>query len=66
MGSALCHLNSSTQNSYPRTLIFENESTARLGVGRPIESAGRNVVKINMRFTCGNTSCESLGSERMR
>src|SRR5579864_2006850 len=51
---------------YPRTLIFENESTARLAVGRPMESAGRNVVKINMRFTCGNTSCESFGSERMR
>jgi hypothetical protein len=51
---------------YPRTLIFENDSTARLGVGRPIDSAGRKVVKISMRFTCGSTSFESFGSERIR
>lgn len=51
---------------YPRTLIFENDNTARLAVGLPIESAGRNVVKISIRFTCGNTSFESGGSERIR
>jgi len=51
---------------YPFTLILENDNTARLGVGRPIDSAGRNVVKISMRFTCGNTSCETSGSERIR
>ena len=36
---------------YPFTLIFENDSTAVPVVGRPIESAGRNVVKINAFFT---------------
>ena len=36
---------------YPFTLIFENDNTARLGVGRPIDSAGRKVVKMSMRFT---------------
>ena len=51
---------------YPRTLILENDSTARLGVGRPIDSAGRNVVKISIRFTCGSTSWESEESDRMR
>src|SRR5579863_9484929 len=30
------------ERSYPRTLIFENDSTARLAVGRPMVSAGRN------------------------
>ena len=38
----------------------ENGSRARLGVGRPIDSAGRNVVKMSMRFTCGSTSWEAL------
>ena len=52
--------------TYPRTLIFENDSTARLGVGRPIDNAGRNVVKISIRFTCGNTSFDAGVSERMR
>jgi hypothetical protein len=51
--------------SYPFTLIFENDSTARLCVGRPIDSAGRKVVKISICFTWGKTS-ESLESERMR
>ena len=50
---------------YPFTLILENDNTALLAIGRPIDSAGRNVVKISMRFTCGNTSCELLGSERI-
>ena len=50
---------------YPFTLIFENDSTARLGVGRPIDSAGRNVVKISIRFTCGSTSFDSSVSERI-
>jgi len=50
---------------YPFTLIFENDSTARLGVGRPIDNAGRNVVKISIRFTCGSTSFDTLGSERI-
>jgi len=44
-------------NFYPFTLIFENDSTARLGVGRPIDSAGRYEVKVmkssSMLFTCG-------------
>src|SRR5215471_19808766 len=52
--------------SYPLTLILEKESTARLGVGRPIDSAGRNVVKISICFTCGSTSLESEESDRIR
>ena len=51
---------------YPRTLIFENDSTARPEVGRPIDKAGRKVVKISILFTWGNTSLDSSGSERMR
>jgi len=51
---------------YPLTLIFENDSTARLAVGRPIVSAGRKVVKISIRFTCGRTSLDSSVSERIR
>lgn len=51
---------------YPRTLIFENDSTARLAVGRPIDNAGRNVVKISIRFTCGNTSFDFSVSDRIR
>jgi hypothetical protein len=51
---------------YPLTLIFENDNTARLAVGRPIVSAGRNVVKISMRFTSGSASFEASASERMR
>jgi hypothetical protein len=53
-------------NSYPRTLIFENDNTARLGVGRPIDSAGRNVVKMSICFTCGKTSFDFSVSERIR
>ncbi len=41
---------------YPRTLILENDSTARDEIGRPIDIAGRNVVKINILFTCGSNS----------
>jgi hypothetical protein len=51
---------------YPLTLIFENDNTARLGVGRPIDNAGRNVVKISIRFTCGSTSFDSSVSDRIR
>jgi len=36
--------------SHPRTLILEKDSTARPVVGRPMEVAGRNVVKISMFF----------------
>jgi len=50
--------------SYPRTLIFENESTACPVVGRPIDIAGRNVVKISIRFTSGSRFWEL--SERIR
>lgn len=42
--------------AYPRTLIRENDSTARDEIGRPIDIAGRNVVKISILFTCGNSS----------
>jgi hypothetical protein len=41
---------------YPRTLILENDSTAREEIGRPIDIAGRNVVKISILFTCGSNS----------
>ena len=41
---------------YPRTLILENDSTARDEIGRPIDIAGRNVVKISILFTCGSSS----------
>lgn len=51
---------------YPLTLIFENDNTARPGIGRPIDVAGRKVVKISMFLTCGNSSSESSPSERMR
>ena len=51
---------------YPLTLIFENERTAVPFVGLPIESAGRNVVKISRFFNCGNTAFASSGCDRMR
>jgi len=54
------------EKPYPRTLIFENDNTALLGVGRPIDSAGRNVVKISICFTCGMISFESPASDRIR
>ena len=41
---------------YPRTLTLENDSTARDEIGCPIDIAGRNVVKISIRFTCGRSS----------
>lgn len=44
------------ESFYPFTLIFENDSTARPVVGRPIEVAGWNVVKISMFLTRGNKS----------
>jgi hypothetical protein len=52
--------------SYPRTLIFENDSTARPGVGLPIDMAGRNVVKISILFTSGSSFCVPSGSEMIR
>src|SRR5215467_7563632 len=55
-----------SSSSQPFTLIFENESTARPEVGRPMVVAGRNVVKISMFFTLGNRTADSLESERMR
>lgn len=51
---------------YPLTLIFENDRTAVPFVGLPIESAGRNVVKISRFFNCGNTAFASSGCDRMR
>ena len=56
-GSA-CEDRQPLEHLYPRTLIFENESTARPGVGRPIDIAGRNVVKISMLFTSGQQLCD--------
>jgi len=50
---------------YPCTLILEKESTARDEMGCPIDIAGRNVVKISIRFSCGRSSCEAPGSERI-
>ena len=50
----------------PVTLIFENEITARPAVGRPIDNAGRNVVKIRIFFTSGSTAPASSGCDRMR
>jgi hypothetical protein len=41
---------------YPRTLILENDNTARDEIGRPIDIAGRNVVKMSILFTCGSNS----------
>src|SRR5258708_2471098 len=51
---------------YPRTLIFENDSTAVPVVGRPIERAGWKVVKISRFLNCGITACASSGCERTR
>jgi hypothetical protein len=52
-------------SAYPRTLIRENDSTARDDIGRPIDMAGRNVVKISILLTCGRSSWDSPGSERI-
>ena len=62
-----CLLNDSILilDPYPCTLMRENESTARDGIGRPIDIAGRKVVKISMRFTWGRSACDSPGSERI-
>jgi hypothetical protein len=43
-------------SAYPRTLIRENDNTAREEIGRPIDMAGRNVVKISILLTCGSSS----------
>ena len=55
---------------YPFTLTLENDNMARPVVGLPIESAGRNVVKVVKMsmffFTCGSNALSSLESERMR
>ncbi len=37
--------------NYPWTLILEKDSTALEEMGCPIDMAGRNVVKISIRFT---------------
>ena len=52
--------------SYPFTLIFENDNTARPEVGTPIDIAGRNVVNTSIRFTSGRISFEVSGPARMR
>jgi len=50
----------------PRTLIFENESTARDEIGCPIDIAGRKVVNISILFTSGRSCCcEALESDRI-
>ncbi len=55
---------------YPFTLTREKDNTARPVVGLPMESAGRNVVKVvkisMFFFTCGSNGSSSLESERMR
>src|SRR5437762_13136812 len=51
---------------YPRTLILEKDSTARPVVGRPMDVAGRNVVKISMFLTWGSNSLDCTESDRMR
>ena len=55
-----------TSLRYPRTLIFENDSTARPDVGRPIDMAGRKVVKISILFTSGSSPWVPSGSEIIR
>jgi len=52
--------------SYPFTLMRENESTAVPDVGRPIDVAGRKVVKISIFFTCGGRSLFALGFDNTR
>jgi len=51
---------------YPLTLIRENESTALPVVGRPIDMAGRKVVKISMFFTCEGSSLVASGFDSTR
>ena len=50
---------------YPFTTILENDSTAVPVVGRPMESAGWNVVKISRFFNCGSTACRSAPLARL-
>jgi len=52
----ICRSPKAEARSYPCTLILENDSTARDEIGRPIDIAGRKVVKISIRFTCGRSS----------
>jgi hypothetical protein len=40
------HWTAGRQPPYPFTLTLENDKIARPVVGRPMESAGRNVVKV--------------------
>ena len=58
------------RTTYPFTLTLENDNIARPVVGLPMESAGRNVVKVVKMsmffFTCGSNVASSLESERMR
>jgi len=51
---------------HPFTLTRENESTALPDVGRPIDMAGRNVVKISIFFTCGGSSWAAPGFDNTR
>ena len=44
------------RGSYPRTLIFEKDNTARPEVGTPIDIVGRNVVNTSIRITSGRIS----------
>lgn len=52
--------------SYPLTLIFEKDSTARPEIGRPIEVAGRKVVKINAFLTSDDKLLDSSLLESTR
>ena len=51
---------------YPLTLTRENESTALPEVGRPMDVAGRKVVKISMFFTCEGSSLAASGFDNTR
>jgi hypothetical protein len=53
-------------DSYPFTLIFENDKTARPDLGWPIKVAGRKVVKMSIFLTCGGKPFVSSGLESTR
>lgn len=63
-------LRSPKPEGYPFTLTLENDSMARPVVGLPIESAGRNVVKVVKMsmffFTCGSNAASSFEPDRIR
>lgn len=62
--------NLKSRSPYPFTLILENDNTALLGVGRPIDSAGRYVVNVikssNRVFTSGGNCFPPFGSDKIR